>query len=332
MDLNQILVTVVVPIYNAERYLAECIDSILSQDHQNLNIILINDGSEDQSGKIAEEYQKKDARICVIHRENSGVSITRNVGIDAAKGEYICFSDADDKLEPDYVSYLLKLAVENDADMSITRNFHNSFRQMNVINDILEIQTPEEAIVDLLHYQHMIGVYCKMIKTSFLNEYKLRFMSDIRIGEGFNFTMDCFQRINKLAVGQRSVYFYRRDNEASAMSHFNVSKVYNAILAMHRMNERLIFRTSKILRAWEFAMWHTYSDMWIFMVHGKAEKEYPDLYKECMHYMRAKAYYALIEPVSFNEKVRSLILMCIPKLYTYLVDQRQKKFNQLIER
>lgn len=80
--------------------------------------------------KKSQRIFKKDSRIKAFHRENTGVSATRNFGIDVATGEYICFSDADDKLEPNYVDYLLHLAVDNGAEMSTTRNFHNSFRKL----------------------------------------------------------------------------------------------------------------------------------------------------------------------------------------------------------
>lgn len=328
MKLENILVTIIVPIYNTEKYLEECIESILNQTHQKLEIILVNDGSTDKSKEIIENFHKKDSRIKAFHRENSGVSATRNFGIDAATGEYICFSDADDKLEPNYVDYLLHLAVDNGAEMSTTRSFHNSFRNLKNRKDKLEIQTPEEATCDLLYYKHMIGVYCKMIKRSFLNKNNIRFMTDIFIGEGFNFTMDCFQRINKLAIGYQSVYFYRRDNEASAMSHFNIKKVENAIQAMHRMNDRLIIRTPQILRAWEFAMWHTYSDMWIFMVRGNAKNHFPYLYKQYLQYTRNNAIYAFAAPICIREKLRALTLMCTPSIYPYLMEKRQAKLNK----
>jgi len=89
-------VSIIVPIYNAERYLGECIESILTQSYRNIEAILVNDGSTDCSLSICESYARKDDRIRIINKANSGVSDTRNVGIEAATGEYVCFSDADD--------------------------------------------------------------------------------------------------------------------------------------------------------------------------------------------------------------------------------------------
>ena len=95
------LISIIVPVYNVERYLVKCLDSIVNQTYQNLQIILIEDGSSDNSGKICDDYSKKDQRISVIHKRNEGLSAARNEGLDIAEGEYIGFVDSDDYIEPD---------------------------------------------------------------------------------------------------------------------------------------------------------------------------------------------------------------------------------------
>ena len=98
--MNRAKISVIVPVYNVESYLARCVDSILAQTYQNLEIILVNDGSRDASGSICDAYAQKDSRITVIHKENGGLSSARNAGIDAASGEYLTFVDSDDWIEP----------------------------------------------------------------------------------------------------------------------------------------------------------------------------------------------------------------------------------------
>lgn len=110
------LVSIIVPIYNVENYLVDCIESIINQTYKNIEIILINDGSNDNSPKICDEYQKKDKRIKVIHKQNSGLSETRNIGLNIAKGEYIYFVDSDDFLEKRAVEFLLEEAIYHSAD------------------------------------------------------------------------------------------------------------------------------------------------------------------------------------------------------------------------
>ena len=103
------MVSVIIPIYNVENFVEKCIESILFQTIQNLEIILVDDGSSDGSGDICDVYAKKDARIKVIHKKNGGVSSARNMGISNATGEYICFVDGDDFVADDYIEYLLRL-------------------------------------------------------------------------------------------------------------------------------------------------------------------------------------------------------------------------------
>lgn len=98
MEHKDIKVSIVIPVYNVEKYLDKCIKSVLKQSHENLEIIMVDDGSTDNSGKIADSYLEKDSRIKVIHKKNEKVSAARNTGIDAATGEYVCFADADDYL------------------------------------------------------------------------------------------------------------------------------------------------------------------------------------------------------------------------------------------
>lgn len=127
-------VSVVVPIYNVERFLPQCLDSIVSQSHKDLDIILVNDGPTDSSARIADDYAARDGRIRVIHKKNEGVSTARNAGIEAAKGEYVCFVDGDDYVMPDYVEYMLGMAVKNNASVALTTRMYSIFNTTVLTN------------------------------------------------------------------------------------------------------------------------------------------------------------------------------------------------------
>ena len=114
------LVTIVVPIYNVEKYLKKCIESILNQTYKNLEIILVDDGSTDKCGKICDEYSLKDSRIKIIHKKNGGLSEARNYGIENANGNYITFIDSDDYLDGEFIENILKIALETKADLVIS--------------------------------------------------------------------------------------------------------------------------------------------------------------------------------------------------------------------
>ena len=114
---QDILVSVIVPVYNVEEYLGRCVDSILAQTYSNLEVILVDDGAKDSSGTICDAYAEKDPRVRVIHKENGGLSSARNAGIDVATGEYLEFVDSDDWLEPDAVESMLELALTHQVEL-----------------------------------------------------------------------------------------------------------------------------------------------------------------------------------------------------------------------
>lgn len=102
------LVGIIIPVYNVEKYIRRCLDTVISQTYKNIEVLLIDDGSSDSSYSICQEYSKKDNRLKLLHKENGGVSSARNIGIDVANGKYISFVDAGDWVEPDYIEMLIK--------------------------------------------------------------------------------------------------------------------------------------------------------------------------------------------------------------------------------
>ena len=115
------LISIIVPVYNVEKYVAECIESIIKQTYQNLEILLIDDGSTDNSGKICDKYAEKDKRIKIIHKENGGVSSARNLGLDLAQGEYIAFIDSDDFVSNKYIESLYSAIEHKDAEIVLSK-------------------------------------------------------------------------------------------------------------------------------------------------------------------------------------------------------------------
>ena len=142
------LISIIVPVYNVELYLNECINSIRNQTYKNLEIILIDDGSTDNSGKICDEYAKIDSRIVVIHKENKGVTSARKVGVEIANGKYIGFVDSDDYIDKEMYKNMLKKILETDADfidcgcirfsdsnnIYYPKNFYRSDIELNEMN------------------------------------------------------------------------------------------------------------------------------------------------------------------------------------------------------
>ena len=130
--MKDVLVSVVVPIYNCEKYIEKCIKSILNQSFTNLEVILIDDGSTDKSGEICDYFAKQDNRVCVVHRENKGVALTRKEGIDISNGEFITFIDSDDYIDKDFIKNLYNEQELSRADIVCCNSIDDHFRGINV--------------------------------------------------------------------------------------------------------------------------------------------------------------------------------------------------------
>jgi len=149
MIINNPLISIIIPVYNAKEYLRRCLDSILRQNYTNIEVLLIDDGSSDGSEAICDEYALLDKRIKVIHQKNTGVSAARNVGLDLAKGDYISFVDSDDWIENDLLETLLNISKESGSYIVVsnytrnnkTSNKTNKDSYTNIIGDEILIKT-----------------------------------------------------------------------------------------------------------------------------------------------------------------------------------------------
>jgi glycosyltransferase involved in cell wall biosynthesis len=159
------LVSIIVPVYNAENYLRFCVDSLIGQSYGKLQIILVNDGSTDGSGHICEEYAKKDSRICVIHQENFGIAVAQNTGLDAVNGSYIAFCDNDDILHQRNIEILMSALLETGADMAKGRWTHIGVSALPEIkkyfSQCIDSPTWTEILDPLNAYE---SVFCKTLR------------------------------------------------------------------------------------------------------------------------------------------------------------------------
>lgn len=324
---NKPLITIIVPIYNDELFLEKCLVSIQKQTYKNIEILLIDDGSTDSSPSIIEKFKQRDRRVKLIHKQNSGVSNSRNLGIKKASGKYICFSDADDILSSNYIEYLFTLAHKFDADISLTTQMFNNFDKRQIVDENIQKMNSEEAAINILSYNIPIGVYCKLFKTSFLRDNNINFNEELYMGEGFNFNIDAFQRTDKIVSSNKKIYFYRRNNSTSATTRFSIGKCRNEIKAINLIKKNLILHSNRVINAWNFAYWRTNSDVFDIIVLAKKEAKYPQLYKKCKKVVRYKAYYAWKAPVSQSNRLRALVMMTFPKIIPWAMIQRNRKYN-----
>lgn len=214
-SVNDSLVSIIVPIYNAEKYLDSCIQSVLRQTYTNWELILIDDGSTDKSGRIAEEYGFADERIAVFHQKNLGVSLARNQGIDEATGNYVVFLDADDELIEDCLAKTVNIAEETNADVVAGRSCENQ----ELFQDRI-IWTGAEALENSLKDHLFTYSACaKLIRREFIG--KTRFTPDIRINEDSYFVFQLLCKQNVFVLTNDVIYFYRANSESSSRTVFS---------------------------------------------------------------------------------------------------------------
>ena len=214
-SVNDSLVSIIVPIYNAEKYLDSCIQSVLRQTYTNWELILIDDGSTDKSGRIAEEYGFADERITVFHQKNLGVSLARNQGIDEATGNYVVFLDADDELIEDCLAKTVNIAEETNADVVAGRSCENQ----ELFQDRI-IWTGAEALENSLKdHLYTYSACAKLIRREFIG--KTRFTPDIRINEDSYFVFQLLCKQNVFVLTNDVIYFYRANSESSSRTVFS---------------------------------------------------------------------------------------------------------------
>lgn len=200
-------ISIIVPVYNVEQYLPRCIDSILAQTFTDFEVLLIDDGSKDKSGAICDEYVAKDSRIRVFHKPNGGVSSARNIGLDNARGEYICFSDADDFVETNWLSCFFLNMKKNDMVISGFRIFKNG----QLTDDVrMPISNDKLQIIQNLEERSISGyLWCKCFRKEIIDNHKIRFNEKFVIWEDMDFVYRYWCYSSKIElIGSNCTYDY----------------------------------------------------------------------------------------------------------------------------
>lgn len=218
------LVTVIIPIYNVEKYLDRCIESIVNQTYKNLEIILVDDGSPDNCPLMCDEWAKKDGRIKVVHKQNAGLGMARNTGIENATGKYIFFFDSDDYVDTTIVEKCVLSAEKYGADAVIygrSEVYDDGRIVAKALKPTKEVFTSQEVTSELLPamftYDMGFGVsaWGKMFSLDIFRKFNLRFVSEREIiSEDAYFALEFFSRIKTASIVNESLYFYYKRGDS----------------------------------------------------------------------------------------------------------------------
>ncbi len=228
--MDEKIISIIVPIYNCGNYLVQCIESIINQTYQDLEIILMDDGSTDQSGVICDEYEKKDKRIKVIHQNNSGVSTARNNALKIAKGAYIGFVDADDWIDREMYSSMLRIMQKRNADVVIC-GVNYCTESGEYIRSALnreKVLNREELLGGLYSIPRSIGGGCcnKLFRRKKIIGQSFR--KDIKIEEDVIYLFDCLEKCD-LGYQMSGCFYNIRERSGSATRVLDNKKIYSDI-------------------------------------------------------------------------------------------------------
>lgn len=310
---NQPLVSVIVPVYNVEQYIEKCVRSIMQQDYECIEIILVDDGTQDASGQIIDKLALKDSRIRVIHKENAGVSSARNSGLAVATGEYIAFVDGDDHVEQDYISYLVGLAVNNGCHMAISRYNFTSYNKTQIAVDHQTLVSAEQVIEELYLMSLNVAVWNKLYRHSFLKENGLLFDERIWYGEGMLFNIECLQYVDKVVLGEKKVY-YQVSNPNSAMRKFNLESNFCGIRSLEIQKEKSHKWNQSIEDAWIYH-YRCFSDSILNgLVRTSIVEDNKDIYRKCIKNLRSDILVPLRVNIPIKRKAYYLVAAVCPVL------------------
>ena len=269
--MNQPLVSIILPVYNAQSHLARCVGSICAQTYQNIEIIILNDGSKDQSLPVCEEFRQKDPRILLVDKANSGVSDTRNLGLKLASGKYVEFVDSDDYLDPDFTERLVAAAEENEADfviapykMVIPAGASKPEQVLDKIQDelgVMSVARPPEVreygflpagvydkdtfalrLMDKPASYFYSVLWNKLYRRDILTGNDIQFVSEMRWAEDLVFNLRYIQYAQRFVAIDKPGYYYVQNPQSICHTQINAATIVQSKLQVFRYYKDLYTR------------------------------------------------------------------------------------------
>lgn len=220
--MEKYLITLLIPCYNVEFYLQQCLNSIINQTYQKLQIVIVDDGSQDTTWKLMQMYEAKDSRIEIYHQNNQGVAATRNILLTKVKGDYVLFVDADDWIEADMIEFLVNEVQKYDADISMCQMVVNDTLVSDVYKE--EVIAQPEIIKRFLFHDELRGSLCnKLVKASLFQSVKIN--GEISYGEDALFCWRFLQKTKKMVLTDRQLYHYRMNGASISHQSFGDKKL-----------------------------------------------------------------------------------------------------------
>lgn len=319
-------ISVIVPVYNVEKYVADCIESVLKQTYHNFELILVNDGSSDHSADIINKFVITDDRIILLEQVNKGVAAARNNGMAHATGEFITFIDSDDWVATDYLEHLIYLQSLEDVDMCMTTSFFVKQRDKQADNIKIETISPEDATALLLSPKVVVGSCNKLYRREWIEKNNIRQNETLFSGEGLNFIVLAAQYANKVTISNKKIYFYRRNVLESATTKFNIKMFTNNEQSLNLIEKESKIKSEKINVMIDLFRAHLRISGVLAILNYADISTYPEEYyrwrKEIRH-SELKLLSSKIVPI--KSKIRIIGFSISPRIWAKLALNKRKK-------
>lgn len=204
-------VSITVPVYNVEKDLPRCIESLINQTLKDIEIILVDDGSPDNCGNICDDYAKKDSRIKVIHKKNGGLATARQAGLEVITGQYYTVCDSDDWVEPNMCEELYNIAIRDNADLVLSKHYINYPNGKQIESSTYEYICQDKYILDIMYHKASANTWNKLFKMSTIREHDIIYEKDINLGEDALFLYKLLLHPLKISTINKPFYHYHRD-------------------------------------------------------------------------------------------------------------------------
>ncbi|WP_275400788.1 glycosyltransferase family 2 protein [Enterococcus faecium] len=318
-------ISIIVPVYKVEPYLRKCVDSILAQTFTDFEVILVDDGSPDNSGKICDEYASKDSRVRVIHKKNGGLSSARNAGIDVARGKYLGFVDSDDYIEKDMYELLYDNIVKEQADLSICGIYDiYAGKKVKILPEEYKVLDKVSAMKIVLEAQSFsVHAVNKLYKKELFS--KIRYPENI-ITEDAAVILDILEQTNKVVADSRQKYYYFHRENSISTNYFSEKNIDT--INVWKNNEKWILSKypslSQIVHT--RVCWAHYIVLDKILV-SNSEKKYEGT-KDIVTYLKRNYIFVLRSPYfTRNRKIAATVLQLNVRLYKKLAILEDEKYK-----
>lgn len=325
-------ISVIIPVYNGEKYIKGCLKNLQKQTLKEFEVIVVNDGSRDKSGQVCDELSKEDKRIKVIHQNNYGVSNARNIGINRALGEYICFIDCDDYIDSDYLKVLYDECVNNNVKMSICGI--QSVKEDGTLISIKEmkggIYSSTKALKELFEFKNLNGGPCgKLIhKSLFKNDL---YFPELKVYEDLIFSYKAIYKADNILFTNKCKYNYLHRDGVGTMANFIREPSTDIIKAAY---DALAFIKLKVPSIWDTSFYGLISQVIMYIsdirqIDNKWKKKSSILYMNETKKLLATYRKELIlnKSINNNEKIMFILLSYSCKIYKFITNIKKFKYK-----